>query len=143
MYAALWGDFTGGACWLINQSTIPEIYSMTIGTSQYPAFTPGAFGSEQLLGPKPEGLLLGLPVYKLENVPALGAKGDIVLYNPKSIAAGQTGLIADSTPFLYFNLAQNSYRFMWYADTVNPLTSVYTRADSSTASNIVVLSQST
>ncbi len=145
MEAALFSDFVDDSVWLINNSTSPELYGMAFGSTSgtFPAFTPGTFGSEQLLGPKPVGLLLGKPVYRLENLPALGSKGDIVLYSPKSIAAGQTGLIADATPFLYFNLAQNSYRFMWYADTVNPLTSVYTRADNSTASNIVVLSAST
>lgn len=146
MEAALFDDFGEDAVWLVNPSTLPELYSLAFpnraATTPFPAFTPGNFGSEQLLGPKPLGILLGHPVYRLENVPALGAKGDIILYSPKSIAAGSTGLIADSTPFLYFDLAESSYRFMWYADTVNPMTSAYTRKDSSTASNIVVLSAS-
>lgn len=145
MEAALFTDFVDDSVWLINNSTSPEIYGMafpnTSGT--FPAFTPGVFGSEALLGPKPVGLLLGKPVYRVENCPALGAKGDIILYSPKSIAAGSTGLIADSTPFLYFNLAQDSFRFMWYADTVNPMTTKYVRQDLSECSNIVVLSAST
>jgi hypothetical protein len=91
-------------------------------------------------GPKPMGELLGKPVYRLENVPALGNKGDLILYNPGSIAAGSSGLIADRTPYLYFNLAQDTFRFIWYADTVNPMTTYYTRKDGSKASNIVVLS---
>lgn len=146
MEAALFDDFVDDAIWLINNSTSPEVYGLafpnTTATTQFPAFTPGAFGRETLLGPRPVGELLGKPVYRVENCPALGAKGDIILYSPKSIAAGSSGLIADKTPYLYFDKMINTYRFAWYADTVNPLTSVYTRKDGSTASNIVVLSAS-
>jgi HK97 family phage major capsid protein len=142
MEAALFDDFVEGAVWLINNSSSPELYSLsfpnTSATTQFPAFAPGGFGN--LLGPKPMGELLGKPVYRLENVPALGNKGDLILYNPGSIAAGSSGLIADRTPYLYFNLAQDTFRFIWYADTVNPMTTYYTRKDGSKASNIVVLS---
>jgi HK97 family phage major capsid protein len=142
MEAALFSDFVDDAIWLINNSTSPELYGLSFpnrtATTQFPAFTAGTFGN--LLGPKPVGELLGKPVYRLENVPALGNKGDIILYSPKAIAAGQSGLIGDQTPYLYFDKAVNTYRFLWYADTVNPMTVPYTRKDGSQASNIVVLS---
>lgn len=143
MEAALFSDFVDDAVWLVNNSSSPELYGLSFpsraASTQFPAFTPGVFASQNLLGPKPVGELLGKPVYRLENVPALGTTGDLILYSPKSIASGSTGLIADGTPYLYFNQAIDTWRFMWYADTVNPLTTAYTRKDGSQASNIVVL----
>lgn len=141
MDAALFDDFDD-AVWLTNNSSTPLLYSIRFpdNSGSYPAFAPGVFGAENLLGPRPVGQLLGRPIYKSESVPALGAKGDLILFSPSSIAAGQTGLIGDSTPFLYFDKAINTYRFLWYADTESLMTAPYTRADSSTASNIVVLS---
>lgn len=144
MNAALFDDFTGDAVWLTNQSTTPEIYSIgyptRAATTSIPAFTPGGF--TDMLGAKPMGQLLGRPIYTVENCPALGSKGDLILVSFSPIAAGTTGLIADATPFLFFDYAETYYRFMWYADTVNQLTTYYTRADGSRASNIVVLSAS-
>ncbi|QEG27097.1 Phage capsid family protein [Gemmata obscuriglobus] len=144
MNAALYDDFDNDAIWLCSKSTLPELYSLAYpnrgATNPYPAWTPGTFGQEQLLGPKPKGTLLGKPVYTLENIPALGSRGALILWHPKSCAAGYSGLIADQTPYLYFDLAQDSFRFLFYFDSVNPLTTPYTRADGSVSSNIVVLS---
>ncbi len=144
MDSRLFDDFVDDAIWLVNPSSIPELYSLSFpsrtATNPFPAFTPGVFGQENLLGPRPVGSLLGHAVHRLENVPSLGYLGDIILYSPKSIAAASTGLIADSTPYLFFNYAQNSYRFMWYADTVSLMNTPYVRKDGSTASNIVILS---
>lgn len=143
MEAALFDDFAEDAVWLTNQSTIPEIYSLSFpsrtATNPFPAFTPGAYGKDTLLGPRPVGELLGKPIYRLENVPGLGSTGDLILYSPRSIAAGQSGLAADKTPYLYFNLAQDTYRFLWYSSSVSLLNVPYERKDGSFASNIVVL----
>ena len=133
-----------GACWLINPSSIPELYSLGFpnraASTQFPAFTPGTFGNEQLLGPAPEGKLMGLPVYMVENVPELGTRGALILWQPTSCAAGSSGPYGDRTSALYFNLATDSFRFLLYYDTVNRLTTPYTRVGGSKASNIVVLS---
>jgi HK97 family phage major capsid protein len=142
MESRLYDDFDGEAIWLCAKSTLPELYGIPFptraATYQTPAFSPGGFGD--LLGPKPKGTLLGRPIYTLENVPGLGNRGALVLWHPKSCAAGYSGLIADQTPYLYFDLAQNTFRFLFYFDSVNPMTVPYTRADGSTASNIVILS---
>jgi HK97 family phage major capsid protein len=141
MDAALYDDFDD-AIWLTSKSSLPELYNIPFptraATYQTPAFTPGGFGD--LLGPKPKGTLLGRPIYTLENVPALGSRGALILWHPKSCAAGYSGLIADQTPYLYFNLAQNTFRFLFYYDSINPLTAPYVRADGTSASNVVVLS---
>lgn len=143
MEAALFDEFDGEECvWLCAKSTLPELYSLAFpnrgATYQTPAFSPGGFGD--LLGPKPKGSLLGRPIYTLENCPALGSRGALILWHPKSCAYGTTGLIGDYTPYLYFDLAQDTFRFLFYYDSVNPMTAPYTRADGSVASNIVVLS---
>lgn len=142
MEAALFGSFDNGAAWFTNKATIPEL--MTIGfptrsaSFQTPAWTPGNFGN--LLGPKPRMELMGRPVWTLENFPLKGTKGALVLANVKSLAAGYSGLIGDQTPYLYFNQAINTWRFLFYFNSVNPLTVPYTRQFGGNASNIVVLS---
>ncbi len=145
MRSHLWESFRTGACWLVAPGSTPALYAMAFpnqsATTQFPVFVPGGFGNS--LEAPPLGTLLGLPVYELENVPALGNLGDLILVHMPSIAAGYTGLIADSTPYLYFDLAQDSFRFLWYYDTVSLLTVPYTRQDGSDASNIVVLSGTT
>lgn len=143
MEAALFDNFEGpDTVWLTNKSTLPELYTLAFpsrsATTPIPAFSPGGFNDQ--LGAKPKGELLGRKIYTVENVPGLGSRGSLILANFKSLAAGYTGLIADSTPFLYFDLAQDTFRFLFYFNTVNPLTSVYTRADGSKASNLVILS---
>lgn len=143
MEAALFDEFGGDdAAWYCNKATIPEL--MTIGfpnrsaSFQTPAWAAGGFGD--LLGPKPKGSLLGRPVWTLENFPLKGTKGALVLANLKSLAAGYSGLIADQTPFLYFNQAIGTWRFLFYFNSVNPLTVPYVRQFGGPTSNIVVLS---
>jgi HK97 family phage major capsid protein len=144
MDAALWDDFDEGAIWLCTKDTLPELYSLAYpnrsATTPIPAWTPGTFGQDNLLGPRSKGTLMGKPVYTVENCPALGSRGALILWHPGSCAYGTTGLIADSTKYLYFDLAQDSFRFMFYFDSVNPLTVPYSRASGGKASNIVVLS---
>lgn len=141
MRAALWESFRNGAAWFISPGSTPALYQMAFpskgAATPIPVFLPGGFGDS--LSAKPLGTLLGLPIYEVENVPALGAKGDLILAHLPSCAAGFSGLIADSTPYLYFDLAQESFRFLMYYDTVNPMTAPYTRKDGTQASNIVVL----
>ena len=142
MEAQLYDDFDGEAIWLCAKSTLPELYNIPFptraATYQTPAFSPGGF--TDMLGAKPKGTLLGRPIYTLENVPALGSRGALILWHPSSCAAGYSGLVADYSPHIYFNLAQDSFRFLFYYDSVNPMTVPYTRATGEAASNIVVLS---
>ncbi len=142
MRSHLHTSFRKGASWLVNPSSVPALMSLAFptqnATTPIPVFVPGGFGNS--LESEPLGKLLGLPIYEAETCPGLGSKGDLILWHPGSCAAGYTGLIADSTPYLYFDLAQNSFRFMFYYDTVNPMLQAYRRPDNSDASNIVILS---
>lgn len=141
MHAALHPSFRSGAAWFVAPASTPALYQMAFpsqaAAQQVPVFVPGGFGNS--LEAAPLGKLLGMPVYEVENVPALGVKGDLILAHMPSIAAGYSGLLADQTPYLYFDLAQETFRFLWYFDTVNPLTTAYTYAGGALASNIVVL----
>lgn len=142
MESALHESFSADAIWLCNKSALPQVYNIAYpnddATTKIPAFTPGGF--ENMLGAKPEGKLLGREIWFVENCPAITAKGGLILYSPSSIAAGYTGLVADSTPYLYFDYAVNTFRFLFYYDSVSLPNTVYTRADGSTASNVIVLS---
>ena len=143
MNASLIGDFAQSACWLVNNATTPELYNLPYpnraAATQIPAFAnAGNFGN--LLGAEPLGTLLNKPIYSLENVPALGYQGDLILVSFKAIAAAQTDTFIDKTPLLYFAFTENSYRLFYYTASVNRLTSPYTRKNGGSASNIVVLS---
>lgn len=146
MEAALFDDFEGeDTVWLCNKATLPELYTISFpsrsATNPFPAFTPGNFNDDgTLLGPKPKGMLLGRRVWTVENVPTIGTRGALILCSLKSLAAGYSGLIADQTPYLYFNQAIGTWRFLFYFNSVNPLTQPYVRQYGGSTSNIVVLS---
>ena len=145
MVASLWGDFNSeDAVFLTNPATIPELMTMGFPTrgsaTSFPVWVDGGFGDSA--GPAPKGRLLGKRVFTLENIPVVGSRGALILVNLKTFAGGYWAgddLIADYTKALYFNLAQDSFRFMAYRDSVNPLTTPYQRKDGSFASNCVVL----
>lgn len=142
MSSHLFGGMNG-AVWLAANGSIPEIYGMPYpnrtATTQFPAFSPGTFTQENLLGAEADGKLLGKPLFFLENVPALGTKGDLILYKPAQIASGEAGGELDKTPFLYFNYAEFTYRFLCYMASVPYMDQPYTRKNGDEASYCVVL----
>lgn len=141
MEAAMWEGFSAEAVYLATPKTVASLQLMGFpnngASTQLPVITSGGFGASYL--ERPQLQLNGRPILKLENVPSLGSTGDLILCHLPSIASGYLDLIADYTKALYFNIAQDSYRFLYYFSTVNPLTVPYTRKDGTYASNIVVL----
>ena len=144
MEAALWDSYGDSYCWLTNRGTMPELrrlaFPSTTGNFPIPVFLPGDGGTFGAMTAKPAGTLLGRPIYTVENCSVLGAKGDLIAVHLPSLYAGYLEMDAQMTPYLYFDRAISSFRFLLYASTANALTVPYVRQNGGgSASNIAVL----
>jgi HK97 family phage major capsid protein len=144
MWTALYGDFESEAVWVGNRTILPELLTMAFPSSSgtVPAYMPignNFSGGQGNLAYAPSGMLLGRPIYFCEQSAALGSTGDLALVHFKSIACGYLPMDEAQTNALYFDKAIDTFRFLFYVATKNQMLSPYTRADSSTASNIVCL----
>lgn len=92
--------------WLVNQDTLPQLMTMTIGDK--PIWIPptGFAGA-------PGGFLLGLPVKFSEFAKTLGDKGDIQLISPKGYygARRSSGPKFASSIHLYFDYNLQAFRW--------------------------------
>lgn len=144
MEAAMWDSYGNDFVWLTNRGTMPELrrlaFPSTTGNFPIPVFLPPEGGFTGGLTVKPAATLSGRPVYCVENCSALGAKGDLIAVHLPSIYAGYEELDSAMSPYLYFDKAINSFRFILYASSANALTTPYVRQNSGgSASNIAVL----
>lgn len=93
--------------WLVNPEVWAQLPLMTIGDQ--PMFVPPGGLSGAPLG----GTLLGRPVKICEACPKLGDAGDIIFANLKKYLVIQKGGIkAASSIHVYFDTAQQSFRFI-------------------------------
>ena len=142
--AAMWDSYGDSYIWLTNRGTMPELrrlaFPSTTGNFPIPVFLPSDGGTFGGMTAKPSGTLLGRPIYTVENCSALGVKGDLIAVHLPSQYAGYLELDAQMTPYLYFDKALSSFRFLLYANTCNALTVPYVRQNGGgSASNIAVL----
>jgi HK97 family phage major capsid protein len=155
MEATMWGSYVNSYVWLVNPSNMPELrrlaFPNTSANYPIPVFLPG--GEHQFAGmtAKPAGTLLGRPIFACESCSTLGYEGDLIAVHLKSLYSGflysgflYSGFLdldASFTLFLYFDKANNNFRFLFYAGSVNSLTQPYTRPHGSGyGTNIVILS---
>lgn len=107
MYSRLLQIGSAGAYWLVHQSVIPQLATMTIGDQ--PVWTP----PNQGLVNAPGGMLLGLPVRLSEHAQTLGDKGDIQLVAPQgyyaAVKAG--GIKFAASMHLYFDYDIQAFRW--------------------------------
>ncbi|HEX3151230.1 MAG TPA: phage major capsid protein [Gemmataceae bacterium] len=144
MWTSLYTDFQSESCWIINPTAYGDLMKLAFpnGSGTYPIFLPtppnysGGTGNASYA---PAGTLFGRPVHVCEQAAALGSVGDIILVHFPSIACGYLPLDSAQTNALYFDKAVDSLRFLQYIATKNLVLSPYTRADSTTCSNIVVV----
>lgn len=107
MYARMLQQGTQGAFWLTNQSTLPQLQTMTIGDQ--PIWTPPSTG----LRNAPGGLLLGLPIRFSEHTEQLGDLGDIQLVSPRGYYATikSGGVQFAASMHLYFDYDIEAFRW--------------------------------
>lgn len=105
MYSRLLGSQRG--IWLIHSDAFPQI--MTLSLNGNPIWTPYAEGFKY----RPNGLLLGQPVFMSEHCQTVGDKGDIVFVNPRGyMHVARTGApeFAQSM-HLYFDYGMEAFRW--------------------------------
>jgi len=114
MYSRLFASSLGRAVWLINQDTIPQLFtlSLAVGTGGAPIFMP-AGGLSQT----PYNTILGLPVLPIEQCATLGTVGDIILADFGGYQLGRKGGIqADMSIHVRFIYDESVFRFVLRID---------------------------
>lgn len=114
MYSRLLPRSRKTACWLINQSVEPQLFSMslTVGTGGVPVYLPATGAAGQ-----PFASLLGLPVIPVEQCQALGSKGDIILADLSSyILADKGGIQAAQSAHVMFIYDEMTFRWTYRLD---------------------------
>ncbi len=126
MWAALHSRSRGNAVWFINQSIMPQLHSMgiAVGTGGLPVYMPanGLAGSAN-------STLYGAPVIDIEQCPALGTAGDIILADMSQYVFAQhsAGTEYQTSIHLKFNYDETAFRWVvrvdgqpWWATALTP-----------------------
>lgn len=128
MWSRLHASCMPNAIWLMDQSTIPALSTMTIGTAgaQLAVYLPpGGLAGQQLA---PYGTLLGRPIIPTEFGKQLGTEGDLILWDPTTYLVATRGGIASAVSMhLYFDSNEMAYRFTvrfdgkpWWLNALTP-----------------------
>jgi HK97 family phage major capsid protein len=93
--------------WLVNQDTLPEFLTMTLGDK--PIWTPPAEGFKKA----PGGLLFGRPVMFTDQCDTLGTVNDIMFVNPKGfyLVNKRQGVKFASSIHLYFDFDTQAFKW--------------------------------
>ncbi len=114
MYAQMWAPSLARGKWLINQSCLIQLMSMTmpVGTGGVPVWQPA-----NLAQGRPNSSLMGMPVIAVEQCQTLGTKGDIILCDwSQYIAITKGGIQSASSIHVSFTTDQSVFRFVMRTD---------------------------
>lgn len=114
MYARMFPQSIGNAVWLVNQATLPQLYTMSlsVGTGGAPIFMPAGGLSQS-----PYNTLLGRPVVPIEQCAALGTVGDIIFADLGGyILARKGGIQTDVSIHVQFVYDESVFRFVMRVD---------------------------
>ena len=109
MWARLWNRSMQNAVWLVNQDTLPQLYTMTVsaGVGGVPVFLPPSGLSAQ-----PYAMLFGRPVIPVEYCQTVGTLGDIILADfNEYLIARKGGVQSASSIHLRFDYDETVFRF--------------------------------
>ena len=144
MWAKMFSMCWGGARWIANPTTIPELAAIKnhagnyvynpnalVVQSQAQSIRDGSTASREMTAPR--GMLLGWPIYFSEKVPALGTKGDLSLVCPDQYGlAERAGLEVGVSEHFYFDTDRIAYRFKKRHDGRSLWRAPYIQADNTT-----------
>lgn len=109
------GERSPGAAWFVDQSVLPKLFGMTIGSGTAVILLyhpPGYYGL-----PGPYGQMLGLPVIPVEHCSVLGTPGDIILADLSQYVAIDKGAPqAASSIHVKFLTDEMTFRFVYRVD---------------------------
>ncbi|MFH0980862.1 MAG: phage major capsid protein [Planctomycetota bacterium] len=115
MYARMFASSMGDARWLINQTVLPQLFTMSlpVGLGGVPVYMPPAGVSAA-----PYGTLYGRPVLAVEQCQALGDAGDIILCDFASgyLLATKGGMKSDVSIHVRFEFDESVFRFVLRVD---------------------------
>lgn len=114
MYARMFAPSLGNAVWLVNQNTLPQLYTMSlaVGTGGSPIFMPAGGLSQS-----PYNTLLGRPVIPIEQAATLGTVGDIIFADLGGyILAEKGGIESAMSIHVKFDYDESVYRFVLRLD---------------------------
>jgi HK97 family phage major capsid protein len=104
-----------GAAWFIDQSVIPQLFALQLGTGATAILLyhpPGYYGL-----PGPYGQLLGIPVIPTEHNAVLGTVGDIVLADMSQVLLADKGAPqAAASMHVRFVQDEMTFRFTYRCD---------------------------
>lgn len=110
MWSRLWTRSIGSAFWYVNQEIQPLLYSLKVGDR--PVYIPAGGLSET-----PYATILGRPVVPLEQCPALGDVGDIILADlGQYMLIDKGGIDAASSIHVRFLFDECVFRFVYRCD---------------------------
>lgn len=125
--ANMWARSTSpeNSVWLASSTILPTLFQMAlvIGAAGAPVFLPAGG-----LSGAPYNSLFGRPILMTEHNPILGAKGDLVLFNPAwyTLAVKSSGLRIDTSIHVAFITDQSVYRGVYRVDGQPTLNSAIT-----------------
>jgi HK97 family phage major capsid protein len=105
MFSRLLSEAVANASWWINSDVIPQLLTLQLGDQ--PIWTPPATGFQNA----PGGILFGRPVRFSRHCKTMGAKGDIVLMDPRGYYGLRKGEIKSASSIhLYFDFGATAFR---------------------------------
>lgn len=133
MYGSFLPQSQGKGMWIVSQSVLKVLLKLQDGSSRlvFQPYYPGTAGGPAAVNPPMT--IFGMPIVVTEKLPALGAKGDILLVDPKYYWSGTTQSIeiAASEHYKFIN-NQVTYRALWRGDGRSWLDAPVTLQDTST-----------
>lgn len=114
MYSRIFPSSLGTSVWLVNQDTLPQLYTMSlsVGTGGAPIFMPAGGLSQS-----PYNTILGRPVLPIEQCATLGTVGDIIFADLGGyILAEKGGLQSDMSIHVKFDTDESTFRFVMRLD---------------------------
>lgn len=113
------------AAWYINQDVEPELIKLLLSTGEVSSTGTSAveeivgnFGTPVYIWPgqygNPDGMLFGIPVKPIEQCPALGTKGDIILADATQYLVVQKSAITRQVSMhIRFDYDEAVFKFTW------------------------------
>jgi len=113
MWARCYGRSRKNAIWLLNQDTEVQLFSLGIivGMGGSSVYMPAGG-----LSASPYSTLFGRPIIPLEQCGTLGAKGDIILFDPSQYLVIDKGVESDVSIHLRFLYDESTFRFVYRVD---------------------------
>lgn len=114
MYSRMFASSLNNAVWLVNQNTLPQLYTMSlsVGTGGAPIFIPAGNIAGQ-----PFNTLLGRPIIPIEQCATLGTVGDIIFADMNGyLLAEKGGIQSDMSIHVQFIYDESVFRFVLRVD---------------------------